>query len=36
MDAADLVDGFLGDDPEAAVLAEVPLPALVTDHDVVG
>src|SRR5690606_24575863 len=36
MDAADLVDGFLGDDPKAPVLAEVPLPTVVTNHDVVG
>lgn len=36
MDAPDLIDGFLGNDPEAAVLADVPLPAVITDQDVIG
>lgn len=34
MDAADLFDGVLGDDPEAAVLVEVPLALVVADDDV--
>lgn len=34
MDAADLFDGVLGDDPETAVLVEVPLALVVADDDV--